>query len=770
MSQTKAQLISDLVQALNFTGTASAPANGAFLSAANTLALATNSTQRLMINASGEVGIGAITSPDGLLHVLSGSAGSVTAATDANTLVLEASTNVGISLLTANDSQARIKFGDPDANNAGSLIYNHQNDKISIVTATGNRMIIGSDMISARTSYGILRTTGGYTFRETNEGSERAGIHSDSSNNLIFKTASAAEKMRIQANGLIGIGTTSPSAALELVASTTGRSYSVSSATELVVERDGNSQISIIAANSSDSIIHFGDTDDENIGLIGYDHANNSMRFRTNDSVHMTLDSSGRLLMGTTSARSPQGINTSLQVEGTDAGTSSFSLIRNSANQHSPNLIFNKTRGTSVGSATVVQHNDALGMIAWVGGDGTDSVSTAARITGAVDGTPGSNDMPGRLEFLTTADGGATPTERMRITKFGEVLIGKTTTSLTDDGLRLQGEGAMNLSRTSTSTNLATASGASIALVNPSATDGNFSNIGGYNSNSLVTSQIDFIHESHSSRHGAIAFLVHNGSSMPEMMRITKDGRVGIGTTSPTSTLQVDGDVRTSNRLGVGTAANFANIVSKVSGTGSYPPSGGLVQADNADSTAMFWNASNSANYTGLSIECRTTGAAYWMLANVYNSNFNGDLAFRTRTGGSSNAERVRFLRAGGITFNGDTATANALDDYEEGVHQVTITCTTSGSITLNTSFDTVAYCKIGNWINVHGRVRVSSVSSPSGQQLRVSLPFQSASLSEDAGRVFGVAFIENADENMNHYGIQPTNGGNTFEIGRAHV
>ena len=54
MSQTKAQLISDLVQALNFTGTASAPANGAFLSAANTLALATNSAQRLTIDSTGK--------------------------------------------------------------------------------------------------------------------------------------------------------------------------------------------------------------------------------------------------------------------------------------------------------------------------------------------------------------------------------------------------------------------------------------------------------------------------------------------------------------------------------------------------------------------------------------------------------------------------------------------------------------------------------------------------------------------------------------------
>jgi len=57
MSQTKAQLISDLFQALNFTGTASAPANGLFLSAANTLQLSTASTPRLTIDSSGNLNI-----------------------------------------------------------------------------------------------------------------------------------------------------------------------------------------------------------------------------------------------------------------------------------------------------------------------------------------------------------------------------------------------------------------------------------------------------------------------------------------------------------------------------------------------------------------------------------------------------------------------------------------------------------------------------------------------------------------------------------------
>ena len=55
MSQTKAQLISDLVQALAFTATASAPTNGIFLSASNTLSFSTNSTERLQIDSNGEL-------------------------------------------------------------------------------------------------------------------------------------------------------------------------------------------------------------------------------------------------------------------------------------------------------------------------------------------------------------------------------------------------------------------------------------------------------------------------------------------------------------------------------------------------------------------------------------------------------------------------------------------------------------------------------------------------------------------------------------------
>jgi hypothetical protein len=68
----------------------------------------------------------------------------------------------------------------------------------------------------------------------------------------------------------------------------------------------------------------------------------------------------------------------------------------------------------------VVAADDALGNIRFTGADGTGFIE-AARIRAEVDGTPGTNDMPGRLVFFTTADGASSPTERMRIANNGAI-------------------------------------------------------------------------------------------------------------------------------------------------------------------------------------------------------------------------------------------------------------------------------------------------------------------------------------------------------------
>jgi hypothetical protein len=89
------------------------------------------------------------------------------------------------------------------------------------------------------------------------------------------------------------------------------------------------------------------------------------------------------------------------------------------ANSDGAYLSFGKSRNTTYGSYTAVQNGDELGAIAFLGDDGTDYATPGAYIQAFVDGNPGTNDMPGRLVFSTTADGASTPTERMRIASNG---------------------------------------------------------------------------------------------------------------------------------------------------------------------------------------------------------------------------------------------------------------------------------------------------------------------------------------------------------------
>jgi hypothetical protein len=91
-------------------------------------------------------------------------------------------------------------------------------------------------------------------------------------------------------------------------------------------------------------------------------------------------------------------------------------------------------------------------------------------------------------------------------------------------------------------------------------------------------------------------------------------------------------------------------------------------------------------------------------------------------------SERLRILANGGLTFNGDTAAANALDDYEEGTWTITATPQSSGTITLGTNGGT--YTKIGRQVTCIGRAIVSSVASPVGSYVQFGgLPFTALNL-----------------------------------------
>jgi hypothetical protein len=154
----------------------------------------------------------------------------------------------------------------------------------------------------------------------------------------------------------------------------------------------------------------------------------------------------------------------------------------------------------------------------------------------------------GNLKFYEVDDARTVFSEKVTFEAGGKVGIGETNPSRELDVVGvIQVQGNFYSTASSSSTNLATANGGQLSLYNSNSTDNNFSNIGGYNSNSLVTSQICFVNESHTNRTGAIAFLTHNGVGMPERMRITSGGNVGIGRSSSiTARLFVEGPVDTS--------------------------------------------------------------------------------------------------------------------------------------------------------------------------------------------------------------------------------
>jgi len=112
----------------------------------------------------------------------------------------------------------------------------------------------------------------------------------------------------------------------------------------------------------------------------------------------------------------------SLQVLGTgqdDAGLllAAFTATANRAG--SPTLNFAKSGSATIAVGEIVTNGEVLGSIIAFGDDGNDIESPAASIQFIVDSTPGTGDMPGRISFFTTADGGETLVENWRIKNDG---------------------------------------------------------------------------------------------------------------------------------------------------------------------------------------------------------------------------------------------------------------------------------------------------------------------------------------------------------------
>ncbi len=128
------------------------------------------------------------------------------------------------------------------------------------------------------------------------------------------------------------------------------------------------------------------------------------------------IDSSGRLLVGTSTSVSQFGVQPQIQSTGTSGAGAYLGLtVFNTAANSASNLVLGHSKGESVGTYTASVANDLLGEVTFTAANGTD-MRRGASIGALADADWGTNDHPARLVFSTTADGASSPTEALRIT------------------------------------------------------------------------------------------------------------------------------------------------------------------------------------------------------------------------------------------------------------------------------------------------------------------------------------------------------------------
>lgn len=321
--------------------------------------------------------------------------------------------------------------------------------------------------------------------------------------------------------GKVGIGTSSPEAELQVHNPANAAAYSK------------YTNVNTGATATDGTTVGISTTGDFQI----WNYESSEVQIATNNVQRVTITADGNFRLNfpwentnnlrdsqTTSNRTPK-----LQINSTsgpDSGIGLISYNTSTAGYYSPQFWLAKSNGNTVGQNTIVSDGTDLGSINFAGNDGSNFLN-AASIRAEVEGTPSSNAMPGRLVFYTNS-GGINPSQRLTIDSSGKVGIG---TSSPDAKLEI-GIGASNADGLLvTSDNNALVTGDHIAAV--------------------------------SGRGSTDAYnLLKLENSTGTQMIVQGDGKVGIGTSSPSGKL----DINTGVMSGDVKIGNFNNVNN---GTGS---------------------------------------------------------------------------------------------------------------------------------------------------------------------------------------------------------
>ena len=323
----------------------------------------------------------------------------INASAPATALNIDSSGRVGIGTSTATLGGNSFRLAVVGTKTYSELI---PRDGLAIADNTATAQGVGGSI----TFHGIYDGSSNYTAFGGIEGQKENGTSGNYAGALVLKSrtflGNLNEAIRIDSSQRVGIGTTSP-----LV--------------PLVVSNAGAAGIELYHGSGFEGIQAYNRSTSAYADLL-LGGANVRLANATGEAAR--IDASGRLLVGTSTAskNADRLAGTKLALVGVGDVFTSQVITGYTANSAyaAPLIDFQKSRGSSDGSMTIVAAGDYLGGIQFLGSDGTNFIRSAL-ILAEVDGTPGTNDMPGRLTFSTTADGASSPTERFYLYSNGYV-------------------------------------------------------------------------------------------------------------------------------------------------------------------------------------------------------------------------------------------------------------------------------------------------------------------------------------------------------------
>ena len=301
----------------------------------------------------------------------------------------------------------------------------------------------------------------------------------------------------------------------------------------------------------------------------------------------------------------------------------------------------------------------------------------------------------GDLEFWTKASGDSAPLERMVVDADGRVGIGTTSPAAL---CHINKTSGTTLYRASVAGN----STIGLEIVKTGSTTQSWRIVDGQ----TVNGKLEF----------------YDVTDSATRMCIDGSGNIGIGTTSPTQKLDVRGSVYVGTKIGVNTTSpgcqtgGIHAVHANNEGTPSF--TGGEV--------AIFQRNYNSGQGCHIGIIGGSSGTSSINFGDKDDADrgiiqyAHGDDSMRFYTNAG---ERARILSGGGLTFNGDTAAANALDDYEEGDWTTVLQGRTTNGTTTNHRTAKGKYTKIGRFVNVMCDID-ATVSGGSGDMQISGLPY----------------------------------------------